>query len=127
LADIGLLAPAADASAPDARVDLASLADVTYVFDEAMQTIDFTAAESARARLIVDARHGRAARDEAGDDANSSGFGVLVNYDIYAGVSMTNGGSFSTSGPTGSFEAKLYSPFGLVEQSFALLGSPLTL
>ena len=57
LKDIGLAAPP-DHDA-DKRIALASLTGVTYVFDDIEQTIDFSAPESARERLIIDA---------AGDD-----------------------------------------------------------
>ena len=79
---------------PDQRVALAELTDVTYVFDEAQQSIDFTAAESARARLIIDA-NGDAFDDPvvATDaDTRPGDFGIVLNYDLFAAASMDDKG-----------------------------------
>jgi outer membrane usher protein len=127
LADIGLLAPGPEVRLPNARIALASLPDVTYVFDATEQTINFIAPEAARTRLIVDANGG----DERGDDdesappdGRSSDFGVLINYDVYASASIDNTGTISSVPLSGTFAARTFGPFGLVEQTFSLLSDP---
>ena len=47
LANIGLLAPGPEALLPDARIALSRLPDITYVFDEVRQSIDFAAPDAA--------------------------------------------------------------------------------
>lgn len=124
LKDIGLAAPPGHDA--DKRIALASLTGVTYVFDEVEQTIDFTAPESARERLIIDAAgDDKPAHIQAADDDIRTGdFGVLVNYDLYANVSASKDG-IVTSPLSGSFDARAFGPFGLVDQTFAVLTRPL--
>jgi outer membrane usher protein len=124
LAEAGIAAP--KDQPPDQRVALAALTDVTYVFDEAQQSIDFTAAESARARLIIDA-NGDDAADAivaADTDTRTGDFGIVLNYDLFASASVDDKGVVM-SPLSGAFEARAYGPFGLVEQTFALLSDPL--
>lgn len=127
LAAIGLMAPQTGDPSPEARIALADLPDVTYVFDEIEQTIDFFAPETARARQIIDARARRSKAAPAEDDPDgpTTTFGAVLNYDIYASASVTNGGAFTAPAPAGSFEAKLFGPFGLLEQSFSVQTEPL--
>jgi outer membrane usher protein len=125
LKDIGLAAP--PGHEVDERIALASLADVTYVYDEVEQTIDFTAAASARERLIIDADgdDDRPADTQvADDDIRSGDFGVLVNYDLFANVSVSKDGVI-TSPVSGNFDARAFGSFGLVDQTFAVLSKPL--
>jgi outer membrane usher protein len=127
LAEAGIAAP--KDQPPDQRVALASLVDVTYVFDEAQQSIDFTAAESARARLIIDANGDDSADEIVATDADTrpGDFGIVLNYDLFAAASMENGKGVVVSPLSGAFEARVFGPFGLVEQTFALLSDPLEL
>lgn len=106
----------------DELVALATLADVTYSFDEALQSIDFTATETARARLIIDADGDDAGADleVADEDVRSGDFGLVLNYDLYAGASLDDGGVV-TSPVSGAFEARLFGPLGLIDQTFAVL------
>jgi outer membrane usher protein len=125
LKDIGLAAPPGHDT--DERIALASLTDVTYVYDEVEQTIDFTAAASARERLIIDADgdDDRPADTQvADDDIRSGDFGVLVNYDLFGNVSVSKDGML-TSPVSGNFDARAFGPFGLVDQTFAVLSKPL--
>ncbi len=127
LAEIGLLGPQTGDMSPEAPVALADLPGVTYVFDEVEQTIDFIAPESARARQIVDAK-GRKPKVVAGEDDPddpTDAFGLVLNYDVYANASMTNSGAFTPPAPSGSFEARLFGPFGLLEHSFLVQSDPL--
>jgi outer membrane usher protein len=123
LRDVGLAAPAGHAA--DTRVALASLTGVTYVFDGIEQTINFTAPETARERLIIDADgdDGPAETGIADDDARPGDFGVLVNYDLFANVSVSKDGVV-TSPLSGNFDARAFGPFGIVDQTFAVLSHP---
>jgi len=124
LGDIGLLAPGPEAILPDGRIALDRLADVTYVFDAARQSIEFTAPDTARARLIISADGSDYAPDASAPEQPATGFGALLNYDIYASASMTDGGDFSAAPLSGTFEARAFSPFGVLEQSFSVLTAP---
>jgi len=123
----GLAAPAPDKLLTDERVSLASLPGVTYRFDDANQSIDFTAPDSARARLIIDAapspRTDQA--DSADPDVQQTDFGALLNYDVYGSATMIDGNGVVVAPLSGTFEARGFGPFGLVEQSFSVLSSPL--
>jgi outer membrane usher protein len=125
LVDIGLLPPA-PAPAGE-RIALASLPGVTYVLDEEGQSIDFTAPETARGRLIVDA-DGEADIDPQAPEAAAPGvaqdFGVVLNYDLYASANMSSSDGLVVSPLSGNFEARAYGPFGLVEQTFSALADP---
>jgi outer membrane usher protein len=131
LKSIGLLAPGPDAFLADARIALGRLPGVTYVFDAAQQSINFIAPDAARIRLIVDARddgnNGSGARINdagAGDGEVSNGLGVLLNYDVYASVSRPDAGGIVMAPLAGTFQARAYGPFGLVDQTFSVLSAP---
>ena len=131
LRSIGLLAPGPDAFLADARIALGRLPGVTYVFDAAQQSINFIAPDAARIRLIVDARddgnNGSGARINdagAGDGEVSNGLGVLLNYDVYASVSRPDAGGIVMAPLAGTFQARAYGPFGLVDQTFSVLSAP---
>lgn len=129
LTKAGLLAPGPDRLLTDERVALASLADVTYSFDASNQTIDFTAPDSARARLIIDAAapaEGARINDAAGadPDIHASDFGAVLNYDVYASATRLDGEGIVTASPSGTFAARAFGPFGLIEQSFSVLSTP---
>lgn len=131
LKSIGLLAPGPDAFLADARIALGRLPDVTYVFDAEQQSIDFVAPDAARIRLIVDARNGgndgpheRINDADAADGEVTNGFGVLLNYDVYASVSKPDAGGIVMAPVAGTFQARAYGPFGLVDQTFSVLSDP---
>lgn len=129
LQSIGLVAPGPDTWLADARIALGSLPDVTYVFDAAQQSIDFIAPDAARIRLIVDARDDNGPHErinEAGSDDGEvqTGFGALLNYDVYASVSKLDSGGVVTAPLAGTFDARTYGPFGLVDQTFSILADP---
>lgn len=124
---IGLLPPPGPI-APDVRVSLEHLPNVTYVFDAAQQSIDFSCPDSARKRLIIDA----ASRKAVAADASASShtpprdFGALLNYDLYASASKPDEGDIGVTPLSGTFEARAFGPFGLIDQTFAVLSSPLS-
>jgi len=121
---IGLVAPAADTWLADARIALGSLPDVTYVFDAAQQTIDFIAPDAARVRLIVDAGGDAKPREAATDEPPHRDFGALLNYDVYASASLPDGAGIITAPVSGTFQARTYGPFGLIDQTFSVLSDP---
>ena len=123
---IGILAPGAGARLPGARISLDHLPSVTYKFDAAQQSIDFTCPDAARKRLIVDAddRHAAAVTDGP-PAAASRDWGALLNYDLYASANMADGEQIVPAPLSGSFEARAFGPFGLIEQTFSALSAPL--
>ncbi len=124
LSDAGI-APAPEATLPDGRIALDRLPDVTYVLDEALQTIDFTAPDAARARLIIAAGGVAASKASPAPSGQSRDFGAVLNYDIYASATRPDGAGIVVAPLAGNFEARAFGPFGLVEQSFSVLGGSL--
>ena len=121
----GLLRPPGPL-APGATISLEHLSGVTYVFDAAQQSIDFTCPDNVRQRLIVNA--GPPAAPAAGRTTVSApprDFGALLNYDLYASVAREDAGRIDAPPLSGTFEARAFGPFGLIDQTFAVLGAPL--
>ena len=123
---IGLLDPGPGARLPDGRVSLERLPGVTYVFDASLQSIDFSCPDTVRKRLIVDADDRPAAAPQAAaPPAPPRDFGALLNYDLYASAVKEDAGGVVAAPLSGSFDARAFGPFGLIDQTFAVLGAPL--
>jgi outer membrane usher protein len=117
LTEVGIKA---DASAVDAdgwvRVD--ALPGVEYRIDEATQSIHFTTGLEGRATRQIDL-HGRPDEDRM---TPTAGWGSVLNYSLFA---TTNSLSMQEEkdlgifqGVSGSFDARIFSPLGTLNQSF---------
>lgn len=109
LADLGLIIPgAAPAKDDDALVDLRGLPHLSYQLDERTQTLQVSASRGGvrATRLSV--------QPTAPDDLlpAESGTGIVLNYDI-VGVS-SNGQNLLN----GLFDARAFSPYGVLDSSF---------
>jgi outer membrane usher protein len=124
LRSIGLLVPTPLVVLPDGRVALNHLPNVTCAFNEEQQSIDFSAPDAARLRFIVPASGPKAADAEATPaPRHGADFGALLNYDIYSGVTRQDSGTSSFDPLSGSFEARAFGPFGMLDQTFSVTGA----
>ncbi|MBC8128979.1 MAG: fimbrial biogenesis outer membrane usher protein [Rhizobiaceae bacterium] len=120
LRGVGIL-PADAARDPAGRIVLDRLPNVTYVFDDPTQTIAFTATDATRIARRIDTQGGRRPEDAAAETAVAaqSGYGALVNYSLFASTpSGEMSRVFDFGGASGSFEGRMFSPYGVLSQTF---------
>jgi outer membrane usher protein len=112
LRNVGVL-PQAKARQADGQIAIARLSGVSYRYDETGQAMYFTARQAAMAPHVIDAQ---AAAPTV--PAAKSGIGGLINYSLY---SSTGGGTWEELGDfrglSGSFEARIFSPLGVLTSS----------
>jgi outer membrane usher protein len=108
LRNVGLI-PAPEATTPDGYVRLERLPKVSYRYDPARQTIDFTAANDARVVRVIDIRP----KDHA-DLQPASGTGALLNYTLYGSLQSDprHFGLNTYRGLSGYVDARIFSPHG---------------
>lgn len=110
----------------DGRVNLAGLSNVVFEYDELLQTLSFTASDAERAALVIvaDGTHGKTTDPAAEPKSPQADLGGLLNYSLYGGASYDAVDESLIFGElSGAFEARIFGPFGLVNQTFAVLGS----
>ncbi|MFC7396923.1 fimbria/pilus outer membrane usher protein [Chelatococcus sp. GCM10030263] len=113
LQEVGLV-PRDAARDTTGRIRLERLPGVTYQYDEAAQAMRFTAPNDARAPHVLNAR-------PAQDDApkGQSAYGAVLNYTLFANFQNESFFSIpSYQGVAGTFDGRLFSPFGTIIQSF---------
>ncbi|WP_311273651.1 MULTISPECIES: hypothetical protein [unclassified Rhizobium] len=109
------LSPADDALVGDGWIDVSKLPGVSFEYDEANQTIAFTAALTSLAAHKI--RSGAQAEKE-NPSAAVSNTGGLINFSVYASSEFQEfRDPWAFSGVSGSFEGRLFSPLGLVTSS----------
>lgn len=110
LRDLGLQVPAIRGSDASRLVALSDLRGVTFAVDQANQVLHITVAESGLAPTILRP----APRDQGGGDHRviESGTGVTLNYDV------VNTFASGQAGATGSFDARLFAPLGIVSSDW---------
>lgn len=116
LRNVGIRAPE-KAIGPDGLVDVAQLAGVSFDYDEASQSIHFSAEFDALSERVIEA-HERAWNEPPSTDAQSS-LGALMNYTLYT----STGGDdiddmWDFEGVSGWFEGRIFSPFGVFTNSY---------
>lgn len=115
------IAPAREAALPDGWLDIAKLPGVTFDYDEAKQTLAFTAALHSLATLKITSGE----TGGSGRRSPKSAIGGLVNYTLYASTETEKvGNPWSFSGLSGAFEARMFSPLGLLTSSQLVAFSP---
>ncbi|MDR3471692.1 MAG: fimbria/pilus outer membrane usher protein [Devosia sp.] len=120
LMEAGLL-PVDAARRPDGRIDLGRLPGVRFSYDEAGQTLQFSAVPAARSALHIAAGNQSRARSSTEPSADIGG---LLNYSLGLNAGYTaNEGDFYVNGLWGSFETRAFGPFGVVSNSFTLAAS----
>lgn len=119
LRNVGI-SPVKTAIGADGRVRIDRLPSVHFTYDELKQTIDFTAADAERAPKIIDATAppGGTSEKKPRLQAQSS-YGALLNYNVIAATDNSEtDGQFAFSGLSGSFEARMFSPAGVFDNTF---------
>jgi len=111
----------------DGRIDLARLPDVTVDYNPSSQVLLFHASDKARVARQVSPRAGLDPFDPT-DARNKvqTGTGTLMNYSLYAsGAYGSDDSEFDFGGVSGTFQARMFSPIGIAENSFSLSGGQL--
>lgn len=104
----------------DGYVDLAQLPGVRFLIDDEAQSIHFDLADAARVRRRIG---GVGTEGEA--PAFSSAIGAVVNYSLLADLSSARFLSEPVyQGIGGHFDARLFSPAGVIEGGFTASTSP---
>jgi outer membrane usher protein len=118
LRNVGLT-PQSSALRPDGLIDIALLREVSFVYDEANQTIDFVADPGALTTHLIDATP---AWNRSLPEPETS-FGALVNYAISVNVggpgSSEPGAGFSTW-----IEPRIVGRFGTLSSGFVIRAPP---
>lgn len=120
LRQVGIL-PVDAAKMPDGRIRIDRLPRVSYAYDEKAQRIDFTASDAERAASIIDTHGARSVLDASREPAPAlqSGYGALLNYSLFAATPDAEFRRFMRfEGVSGSFEGRMFSPFGVLSQTF---------
>jgi outer membrane usher protein len=113
LQEVGLL-PMDTARDATGRIRLERLPGVTYQYDEAVQAMRFTAPNDARAPHVLNARSVQDSKP-----GGQSGYGAVLNYTLFANFQNENFFSVpSYQGVAGTFDGRLFSPYGAITQSF---------
>ncbi len=120
LRELGLI-PDPAALASDGMIDLNRLPDVSYTYDEATQSIDFTAADRRRiARKVGPERGGEDETQEI-----ERGFGALMNYTLTANFDSADYWDLPDySGLFGYFDLRLFTSWGTLDSSFSARSNP---
>lgn len=119
LLDIGLQPPGD--GGPDTMVALESMPGLSYRYDEQKQAIYIQAPQSLRAAREYSAKG--SARDDLG---LRSGFGALLNYDVYTStMASLPKPQFSYQGASAHLDARVFSPYGALSQS-GIVGSTIS-
>lgn len=111
--------PVKAAAGADGRIRIDRLPAVHFAYDPLKQTIDFTAADPQRAPKIIDATAPRDGSQKKPRLKAQSSYGALLNYNVIAATDNSEtDGRFAFSGLTGSFEARMFSPVGVFDNTF---------
>ncbi|TCU41428.1 fimbria/pilus outer membrane usher protein [Rhizobium azibense] len=106
--------PSADTS-DDALVDLNDLADLSYRVDEEAQRLYVTTTNEGRAPRMIDVKQKQ--KNEV-PEAQSS-YGGVLNYSLFASSNTLFDDHVNVfQGVSGSFDARFFSPYGTLSQSF---------
>ncbi|RZK88531.1 MAG: fimbrial biogenesis outer membrane usher protein, partial [Methylobacterium sp.] len=117
LRNVGII-PVPSALRPDGRVQLDQLPAVSFVYDAALQSLDFTATDAGRAARKVDVR-GKTPDAEKAPSVTPSGYGALMNYSLSSSVdNAAKRRPYAFQGVSGAFEARTYGPYGVFSQGF---------
>ncbi|NGO54555.1 fimbria/pilus outer membrane usher protein [Allomesorhizobium camelthorni] len=118
LREIGI-APGLQAVGADGLVSLDDLASTSFEYDEMAQTIRFAVEDSARAAKVL------SANSQSGEEEDhppiEARWGGVLNYSLFAAAGTdldptTDADAFK--GFSGSFDARLVSPLGVLSNSF---------
>ena len=98
----------------DDWIALASIAGLSYAYDEPRQAISLTA----EPRCLLPRRISVARHDPAGYIAPEADWGALLNYDLFASAARNDPRVYGAfDGLSATLEGRLFSPFGIAEQT----------
>lgn len=116
LAAAGLV-PAPGARRHDGRIDLNRLPGVSFVYDEPSQSLLVSAEPAAKSLLVLKATPRPAATSQPVDGQT----GALLNYSVAFNPGYAAEAGEFTFGPVAAaFEARAYSPFGVLSSQFTI-------
>jgi outer membrane usher protein len=119
LRDVGLL-PVGAARDAAGRIRLDRLPNVSYQYDETGQAMRFTAPDAARAPRVLNTR----SADQNAPNGQS-GYGAVLNYTLFANFQDKSFFSIPFyQGVAGTFDGRLFSPYGTITQSFTARSTP---
>jgi len=98
----------------DGLIPLSTLPGVTVRYDEARQLVEFTASDDARTAHEINVGGGGPAIDL---DRVRSDYGFVTNYTLYGGAQYDWSSDTPTYFLSGSFDARLMSPYGVLSSS----------
>lgn len=109
------LKPVAAALTADGRVRLDRLPGVTYRVDEATQQLRVTTSDAARVTRTIDARN----KPQGEMLAPRANYGAVLNYALFAATGALKDLDFGRLDTfSGTFDARLFGPYGTLSQSF---------
>lgn len=113
LREVGIKPPAGVAD--DKEVELGDLPGLSYQVDEQTQRLYVQTTDKGRASRIINVRH----QQESKIPEPQAGYGAVLNYSLYASSnSLFKDDSSLFQGISGSFDARIFSPYGTLSQSF---------
>ncbi len=114
LTEVGLQ-PAREALGPDGLVRMDKLPGVSFQIDESAQRLYVQAGMDERSSRRIDLAAQADARI-----ASASGYGAVLNYSLFASTTdlVDSKQDRVLSGISGDFDARVFTPFGTVNQSF---------
>ncbi|OAE38883.1 fimbrial assembly protein [Brucella intermedia] len=114
LTEVGLK-PVDSARSDDGLVRLDRLPNVSYKIDEQAQHLYITTDDNARAPKVIDI----AGNDKEDRLKPEAGFGGVLNYTVFASSNTLFDDDVELfQGVSGGFDARIFSPFGTLSQSF---------
>ena len=113
LREVGIKPPA---SADDGKlIELGALPGLSYQVDEQTQRLYVQATDKGRAPHVINVRE----QEESKVPAPQSGYGAVLNYSLFASSnSLLKSDTDIFQGISGSFDARIFSPYGTLSQSF---------
>jgi outer membrane usher protein len=107
--------PTAEATGDSGLIQLDKLAALTYRVDEGAQRIYVTTTDEGRAARVVDVE----AKQSREPLQPQSGYGGVLNYSLFASSNTLFDEDVDVfQGISGAFDARFFSPYGTINQSF---------
>ncbi|KSV64858.1 hypothetical protein N185_34290 [Sinorhizobium sp. GW3] len=104
-----------DARETDGLINLSKISGLSYALDEAQQSLNVTADMAVRSAKVIDL----APEEDSDGMPIRSDIGAILNYSLFAGTSnLTADEEDLVRGVSGSFDARFFSPYGALSQSF---------
>ncbi|TDW20215.1 outer membrane usher protein [Rhizobium azibense] len=113
LRQVGIKPP--EGAPDDQLVELNDLGDLSYRVDEGAQRLYVTATNDSRAPRVIDV----AQKQKSEVPEAQSGYGGVLNYSLFASSNTLFEDEVNIfQGVSGSFDARFFSPYGTLSQSF---------